>query len=240
MLRAARRPVLRSHVGKDADAAPEPPEPMPTAPRQHILDLRSGCDDFPEVNLRIAGRILSGLSLCLALVGCASNPRVISMGNNTYTVTREAATVFSRDTEALTAKAKEDAAKFCAAQGKQLKVVDIMVDKPFPTTGYAKAKIVFQAVDAGDSSLTSQPAPVAASERPAPVAVPERPAPITVGEKPTSSTVSERPAPVEVSEKPVAGDLYTELIKLDDLRKRGILTEEEFQAEKKKVLNRSK
>jgi hypothetical protein len=43
-----------------------------------------------------------------------------------------------------------------------------------------------------------------------------------------------------VSEKPAAGDLYTELIKLDDLRKRGILTEEEFQAEKKKVLNRSK
>jgi hypothetical protein len=31
-------------------------------------------------------------------------------------------------------------------------------------------------------------------------------------------------------------DLYTELIKLDDLRKRGILTEEEFQALKAKLL----
>jgi hypothetical protein len=34
--------------------------------------------------------------------------------------------------------------------------------------------------------------------------------------------------------------LYDELLKLDELRKRGILTEEEFAAEKKKVLARSK
>lgn len=44
--------------------------------------------------------------------------------------------------------------------------------------------------------------------------------------------------------RPAAGtptdDLYTELTKLDELRTRGILTDEEFQAEKKKVLSRSK
>lgn len=34
--------------------------------------------------------------------------------------------------------------------------------------------------------------------------------------------------------------LYEELLKLDDLRKRGILTEEEFASEKKKVLDRPK
>jgi hypothetical protein len=40
---------------------------------------------------------------------------------------------------------------------------------------------------------------------------------------------------------PTATDsLYDELIKLDDLRKKGILTDEEFAAEKKKVLSRSK
>lgn len=32
-------------------------------------------------------------------------------------------------------------------------------------------------------------------------------------------------------------DIYAELIKLDDLRKRGILTEEEFEREKKKLLD---
>ena len=32
-------------------------------------------------------------------------------------------------------------------------------------------------------------------------------------------------------------DLYAQLTKLDDLRKKGILTDEEFQAEKKKILS---
>ena len=35
---------------------------------------------------------------------------------------------------------------------------------------------------------------------------------------------------------PKSKDTYAELMKLDDLRKKGIITEEEFQAEKKKVL----
>ena len=37
-----------------------------------------------------------------------------------------------------------------------------------------------------------------------------------------------------------AGDLYAELLKLDDLRKRGLLTDKEFEQEKKKLLKRSK
>ncbi len=35
-------------------------------------------------------------------------------------------------------------------------------------------------------------------------------------------------------------DLYTELMELDDLRKKGIITEAEFDAEKKKLLRKSK
>jgi hypothetical protein len=42
-----------------------------------------------------------------------------------------------------------------------------------------------------------------------------------------------------VSQKQATDDLYTELTKLDDLRKKGILTDEEFQAQKKKLLNGS-
>lgn len=49
---------------------------------------------------------------------------------------------------------------------------------------------------------------------------------------PGSAAVSERPA--------MTGDIYNDLTKLDDLRKKGILTEEEFQTEKKKILARSK
>ena len=222
----------------------------PDRSREHNLDLHCGYADFRGVNLRNAGRTLSGLALGLALVGCAStSPRVVSMGDNTYSVTRQAGTVFQRDTEALTAKAKADAARFCAAQGKQLKVVDVVVEKPFPTTGYAKAKVIFQPVDMVGPAPASAPAPATVSEKPAPAEVAETPAPVApveapapamVREEPAPPPVSEKPAPIVISEQPGGGDFYTDLLKLDDLRKRGILTEEEFQAEKKKILNRSK
>jgi hypothetical protein len=47
------------------------------------------------------------------------------------------------------------------------------------------------------------------------------------------------PAPAPPERLSPTGDMYNDLLKLDDLRKRGILTEEEFQSEKKKVLARS-
>jgi Short C-terminal domain len=56
-------------------------------------------------------------------------------------------------------------------------------------------------------------------------------------------TTREEKAKPEAPKEPASAgqkDLYTELMKLDDLRKRGILTEEEFQAEKRKLLETSK
>ena len=48
------------------------------------------------------------------------------------------------------------------------------------------------------------------------------------------------PAPAAAPEKlATTGDLYSALTQLDDLRKKGILTDEEFQSEKQKVLKRS-
>lgn len=47
-------------------------------------------------------------------------------------------------------------------------------------------------------------------------------------------------ADIKTEEKnPDSPDIYTELTKLDDLRKKGIITDEEFEAEKAKILNRS-
>ena len=97
--------------------------------------------------MNTSGRILSGLTLCVALFGCATKSEVVSLGGNTYSVTRKATTAFGRDTDEMTAKAKEDAAQYCAAQGKELKVLDVVVDKPFYTTGYASSKVVFKAVN---------------------------------------------------------------------------------------------
>jgi hypothetical protein len=160
--------------------------------------------------MNTSGRILSGLTLCVALFGCATKSEVVSLGGNTYSVTRKATTAFGRDTDEMTAKAKEDAAQYCAAQGKELKVLDVVVDKPFYTTGYASSKVVFKAVNPGEANAPAEPVRTAVS--------------------------NERASVVE-SQKQATDDLYSELTKLDDLRKKGILTDEEFQAQKKKLLN---
>ena len=192
------------------------------------------------MNTRTVGQAFLGLAICAALAGCASTANVVSMGNNTYTATRVAPNAFSRDTAALTARAKEDAARFCAAQGKQMKVVDVIEEKPFFSTGYAKSKVVFKTVAAGDTGPAAEPAPAAAVEAPTPAAVAESPAPVAAGESAAPAVAPASPAPVAVSGTTPTDSLYNELLKLDDLRKRGILTEEEFQAEKKKILSRSR
>jgi hypothetical protein len=177
-------------------------------PRQANLDPGMGRDDGSRVNAKTLSRALAVLGGCAALMGCASTPKanVVSMGDGTYSITLQASSGLTRNTEKLKAEATAEATRFCAKQGKQLKVIALTDERPLYTMGYASARIVFKPLDAGDPGLTSEP--------PVPVATVATPAP--------------------------SGDLYAELTKLDELRKKGILTEKEFQSEKKKVLDRSR
>lgn len=136
------------------------------------------------------------------------------MGDNTWSITREAGSAFNRDLDKLKAEVTDAATKFCADQGKQMKVISLTGKVPTFSLGYAHAKIVFMALNPGDPQLT------------APVAVPGAPQMVYA------------PAPV-VERHLTTDELYNELVKLDDLRKKGILTDDEFQAEKKKLLSRS-
>jgi hypothetical protein len=187
--------------------------------------------DVSGVKTKTFGTILSAFLAGIALAGCASTsavapaPQALAMGNNTYSITRVAKHALDRDIDALKAQAMDDATRFCAARGKQLKVVSMTAEKPWITFGYCKAKIVFKALNAGDAELTGEPAPVASSERPTYTAVSPQPAPA--------------PTVVAPEKLVTTGDLYAALMQLDDLRKKGILTEEEFQSEKQKVLRRS-
>ncbi len=53
--------------------------------------------------------------------------------------------------------------------------------------------------------------------------------------------LNSNPAAVAAPEKPdPVNVLYADLVKLDELRKKGILTEQEYQIEKKKILDKSK
>ena len=134
-----------------------------------------------------------------------SAPSVVSLGDNTYSVTASARDKFTRNTQKLKAQAMEAATQFCVKEGKQFKLVSATEDKSFYFVGdFAKATVVFKTLAPGDPELD------------------------------TSAGNPAKPATT------VTDSLYDELLKLDDLRKKGILTEEEFAVQKKKVLDRSK
>jgi len=145
--------------------------------------------------------------------GWASKSSLTSMGDDTYAITRQASTAFERDTDELQNEAKADAARLCREKGKELKVISVTLDRPRFASGYAKATVVFKMLAAGDPALAEN-------------------APIVV-----EYSRKNKPEKTEGAGSPT-GDLYGDLLKLDDLRKRGILTDEEFKAEKQKVLNR--
>jgi hypothetical protein len=151
---------------------------------------------------------------------------VVPVGNDTFTITCEARTAFNRDTDKLRDKANEEATKYCADHNKQLKVVSLTSKLPMFGTGYARAKITFMALDAGDPRLSNA----------APAAAPSYAANPAYAAAPVVMTAPAAPAPPP---RLNTDELYSELVKLDDLRKKGILTDDEFQAEKRKLLSRS-
>lgn len=164
------------------------------------------------------------LGLLAANVRADQNPEIVPLGHDTYALTRWAETGFTRNTDKLKKQALEDAAAYCAKLHKELKVISTTSAHPFvPLTGFASAKVVFKALDADDPALH---VPV--------------PAPAADDAVPGVTTDAAAPAAAAPVAPPDATDtLYKDLMKLDDLRKRGILTQEEFEAQKKKLLEKS-
>jgi hypothetical protein len=161
--------------------------------------------------------LLSILLLALSLLGCSS-------GSSSADWTLPEAVRVGEDTYSMTRKAKtafasgrklaqrveKEAAEFCNRQGKKLEVVSLNLERS-PFVGGEDFHIA--------TIVFKAVTPGAAVSSVAPAAPPATP--------------------------PAAGPmttdvLYSELLKLDELRQRGILTEEEFAAQKKKVLERAK
>ena len=182
------------------------------------------------------GRILSVCLLCLAPAAFASSepPTPVSLGDNTYSITCEASNAFHRDLDKLKEDATDAANKYCADQGKQMKLISLTGKVPMFAMGYAKAKIVFKALNPGDPELT---APVAAYGGP-PASYGPAPAGYAAAPQTYAAAPAAYAAPAPLPHLST-DELYSELVKLDDLRKKGILSDDEFQAEKKKLLSRS-
>ena len=165
---------------------------------------------------RRLGLIALWLVFAAAVHAATPQPPIVALGHQTFSITREADTGFTRSTEKLKAQALKDAAAYCATLHKEMKVLEVTTHHPLvPLTGFAKAKVVFQALDTGDPALHA-------------------PATATAG-----VTESGMPPGISGPATPVDA-LYYGLLKLDDLRKRGLLSEEEFQSQRRALIEKSK
>lgn len=183
--------------------------------RQRNLDLTRSWRDRFAVTSNTLTKFFAASFLAVTLAARASAHDDISpaiqKGQNTYSITATASSAFMIDTDKLKDEANAAAIKYCSDHGKVLKVISLSSKSPHFSLGYCTGTIVFMALDAGDPALLPPPPAAPPAEAYAPAA-------------PRSLSTDE---------------LVAELTKLDDLRKKGILTDDEFQAEKKKVLSHS-
>lgn len=86
------------------------------------------------------------LMLTLLLTGCAQNSGIIPMGNDTYMVSRQAATGFT-GMGTLKAEAMKEAYAQCQLSGKSVKVIETIDAKPpFILGNFPKTEIRFMCI----------------------------------------------------------------------------------------------
>ncbi len=144
----------------------------------------------------------------LLIAGCASNSGVMPIGKDTYMVSRQAASGFS-GSGTLKAEAFQEASLYCEKQGKSVQVVNtIEAQPPFILGNFPKAEVQFMCLDKNNVELN----------------------------RPKLHKTPDTVIEVKQSPSPVKADTYTELKKLKELLDSGVLTQDEFNAQKKKLL----
>lgn len=165
--------------------------------------------------LKVMLTVNAVLTTLLLQSGCSTTSPIMLSAGEVYTVTKTGTTGFT-PVGTLRAQAYKKANEFAASKGMVAEVVSVNEIG----AGFAKwpqVDLKFRLVRPGTEGVASNPT----------VAVSTQEAYDAEGRPTAKDTV------VRV-EKQV--DVYAELKKLADLKARGILTEEEFQAEKRKLL----
>jgi hypothetical protein len=167
-------------------------------------------------------RTLFALLFCfISLYGCASTSGVVRTGYDSYLIARteERLDGSSNNVKATILK---QANQYCESLGKILKVINTSQKDMIPFKSDATAEVQFMCLEANDTRLQLDNNDSRL--------------------KKDADIVSEKKNDISVdvttrdkSEKTI--DVYTELLKLDELKKKGIITEEEFEIQKKKLLN---
>jgi hypothetical protein len=135
------------------------------------------------------------------MAGCAANSGVVPIGDDTFMVSRQAATGFS-GLGTLKADALQEASHYCASRNLQSHVISaVEAEPPFILGNFPKADVTFKCVDIGANG----------------------------SEENMASAQQDAPDEGRL-------DTYAELEVLNDLHERGVLTDDEFAEEKKKLL----
>ena len=161
------------------------------------------------------------ITLCLfatALLAGCSNPGIVQLSPDTYMLTKQDHGGIFGNASKLKAEVIQEANTFAASQGK-VAIPLATNERPMGSgpAQFASFEYQFRVVDKNDPEVRRTSL------------VPRADVVIEKSEK-----IS---ADVHTKEEKTP-DLYTELTKLDDLRKKGIITEEEFVAQKKRLLEK--
>lgn len=147
------------------------------------------------------------------VTGCATSTGVVPIGQDTYMIGKS--TNLQVSSSGIKANAFREAQKFCAKQSKQVQVVRTSEKDMVLGSNMATVELQFMCLSEGDAELQR---PKLQKEADKVVNVNSK-----VNVKPNSSNTQ---------------DMYTELKKLKELKDSDIITQEEFEIEKKKILSR--
>ncbi len=146
----------------------------------------------------------------LITLGCASSG-VIPVGQDTFMITKQSSTGF-HSASSVKAEIFSEANTYCSGQGKSLQPVSDQGVDGVPGRSYANAELIFRCLLAGDSGLS----------RPTRTPV----ANVRIDQVTKTQEISPRPQE----------DTYTQLLKLKSLLDSKVITQEEFDEQKRRTL----
>lgn len=159
------------------------------------------------------------IALMMILNGCTSSSAVMPMSNGVYTLTKSAPTGFT-PLGTIRRAAYEDIREFADSKGKAAQLISVN-EVPAGFARWPQVEVRFRLVEESELEVSEG-----------------------INKKERTSVVHDSMGnPIDIETSSVNNSqekIYEDLKKLGELRKQGILTEEEFQAEKDKLLRKSK
>jgi len=154
-------------------------------------------------------RRVAAIALVALAAGCAKPGTVVQLSPDTYMVSRTDKAGAFGSASAMKVDAIREASEFAAGQGKVAIPLHLR-ETPAAAGSFASVEYQFRVLDKSDPEARR------------------------VSLVPRAEGAS--PEKTDTSGIDVTSDVYRDLIRLDDLRRRGILTEAEFEARKRKLL----